>query len=258
MGPEEGAWSPVGPGSLFDWDGSGPYEVEYESFEPHGFSIGDTVAHFRGAHVYEVWSASASVVAGEYYRPTTSTGTMRYKCVLGGTTGGSEPSWNASLGSLTLSGTAAFQCVGDQFYSPINGNFTVTDVPTTTTLRWEVPSMLPDAGMGYIANLSTVYLADFVNDETELYSSAPLTGKSILDRGVIDVADFSMTPAAAGAADTMWICEVAALEANSDLATSAQRLIAFYDTLPELPVEWDTGDTVSFSISNTADRLVRF
>lgn len=58
-----------------------------------------------------VWQAStAYTTANSVYEVGDEGGTYLYKCVTAGTTGGSEPTWNQTVGGYTLDGTVVWQC----------------------------------------------------------------------------------------------------------------------------------------------------
>lgn len=82
-----------------------------------------------------VWTASQVVVAGAIRRPTAYNG-RRFICTVGGTTGGSEPSWNTTIDGLTTDNTVTWQTKqsfrknGTVATVTSRSDFTVTGIPS--------------------------------------------------------------------------------------------------------------------------------
>lgn len=87
----------------------------------------------------------------------------------------------------------------------------------------------------------------FVSDVTTAggvlhVTSAALTAKTVAS-GVADAADFTFTAVAANAsAHSLLVFQSSAVGGGADVAATAQRLIAFYDTGTLLPITPNGGD----------------
>lgn len=73
-------------------------------------------------------------------------------------------------------------------------------------------------------------------------TSAALTSKTITS-GVFDAADTSATTTASAVDHGILLFQSSAVTGGADVATSAQRVIAYYDTGTGLPIQPGTGST---------------
>lgn len=86
--------------------------------------------------------------------------------------------------------------------------------------------------------------------------SDPLTGKQILAGAVLDAGDTTINTTGEDSSEVLLLGKAAALHADPDLADTAQRLVAYWDTMSGLPIAADAG-VVALSVNNGADRLIR-
>jgi hypothetical protein len=168
-----------------------------------------------------------------------------------------EPAWSAIEGGYTISGNAVFVTEGQKTNPPLNRNWTVVSVPTATTFVVRSDSRYAYADTaGYVASLDKTYLSQYAPAAARTATSRPLTGKTVLPGPVLDCDDFSLDLTGQDSSEVVLLVKTAALHADADLADTAQRIIAHYDTLPSLPFVANAG-VVSLPVPNTADRLMR-
>lgn len=75
--------------------------------------IDHTGAGVRFSLAKEIWQAGTVYAAGEYVLPTAPAThhDIRYRCTVGGTSGGGEPVWNEAYGATTADNTCLWTCV---------------------------------------------------------------------------------------------------------------------------------------------------
>lgn len=234
---------------------TGSNQVQIGTSVAHGAVVGDKVALTGLTSTPWVRSQNNVVSENFFYKLSTSNG-KKYRCVKGGTTANvANPIFSTTDGAFIIDGTAVFMCDGPEAVSPYNGNHTVVDVPSAAFLR--VPTAFitaTNAGAGKITSLSKTYLSDFAPSGSRVASDA-LTGKSILAGGVLDCSDFTLDGGSVSR-EALVLVKTAALHADTDLADTSQRLVAYWDTMPGLPITPNLG-VGTFSINNGADRLIR-
>lgn len=94
---------------------------------------------------------------------------------------------------------------------------------------------------GYTFDATDKFVAD-LSGATLVATSAALASKTVTN-GIADAADVTYSAVAAGAAVTsIVIFQSSAVGGGADVATSAQRLIAYIDTATGLPVTPNGGD----------------
>lgn len=103
-------------------------------------------------HTVAAWAASAAKSVNDIVRPATHNG-YRYKCTVGGTTGGSQPTWPTTIGQTVVDGTVTWRCE-----SELND---ITDVRLATT-----QGGLASATWGAALNLGTSILSGAGNAAT--------------------------------------------------------------------------------------------
>jgi hypothetical protein len=57
------------------------------------------------------WTATTTYTTGQFVRPTSGNGYIYY-CQVGGTTGGSQPSWPTTIGASVTDSGATWTCIG--------------------------------------------------------------------------------------------------------------------------------------------------
>ena len=86
------------------------------------------------------WSASTAYAAGDFVAPLTANGRI-FECVVAGTSGGSEPTWDTTLGFPTTDNTVTWRCRGAHVIS------TLADL--SSKLEAGTPLRFKDAGGGW-------------------------------------------------------------------------------------------------------------
>jgi len=87
-----------------------------------GLELGDTAPSIPGTHyvgllVAGSWAATTAYSSGQYVIGSAFASTNRhiYKCTTGGTSGGSEPTWNQTIGGTTTDGSVTWTEVSALF-----------------------------------------------------------------------------------------------------------------------------------------------
>lgn len=107
---------------------------------------------------------------------------------------------------------------------------------------------------GYTFDATDKFVSDLTG-ATLVATSAALTSKAVTN-GVADAADVTFTAVAAGAAITsIVIFQSSAVTGGGDVASSAQRVIAYFDTGTGLPVTPNGGD-ITVAWGNVAGTLI--
>jgi hypothetical protein len=98
----------------------------------------------------------------------------------------------------------------------------------------------------------------FVSDLSGVTQVATVTlGTQTATNGVADAADAAFTAVGAGAACTQLIIfQASAVTGGADVATSAQRLIAYIDNATGLPVTPNGGD-INFTFDSGGNRIFK-
>lgn len=139
----------------------------------------------------------------------------------------------------------------------VNGIFAVASVPTTTTFTITLAAA-PGAytAGGFIANLFKTYLSEFAPVAARTSTSGALTTKTSAS-GVADAADAVFAAVTGAQSEAIILVRAAALDTDpSDLADTAQRLIAFIDTATGLPVT-PGGSNITVQWDNGANRIFK-
>ena len=95
---------------------------------------------------------------------------------------------------------------------------------------------------GYTYDATDVFVSDVVATGTINGTSAALSSKTVTG-GVFDAADTTITTTASASDHGLLLFQSSAVTGGSDVAQSAQRVIAYYDTGTGLPAQPGTGDT---------------
>ena len=105
---------------------------------------------------------------------------------------------------------------------------------------------------GYVYDATDEYVSDLTG--VTQVAVATLASPTVT-QGVADAADVTLTAVPAGAAcDSIIIYQASAVTGGADVATTAQRLIAFVDTATGLPVTPNGGD-ISIAWDSGANKI---
>lgn len=109
------------------------------------------------------------------------------------------------------------------------------------TIDWDTAVIKAILGRGYTFDATDKFVSDLTGI-TAVATSAALASKTVTN-GVADAADVTFTAVGAGAAITcIIIYQSSAVGGGADVASSAQRLIAYIDTATGMPVTPNGGD----------------
>lgn len=95
---------------------------------------------------------------------------------------------------------------------------------------------------GYTFDATDKFVSDVVATGTINGTTAALSGKSVTG-GVFDAADTTATTVASAVDHGILLFQSSAVTGGADVAQNAQRVIAWYDTGADLPVQPGTGAT---------------
>ena len=95
---------------------------------------------------------------------------------------------------------------------------------------------------GYTFDATDVFVSDVVATGTLNGTSAALANKTVTG-GVFDADDTTITTTASASNHGILLFQSSAVTGGADVAQSAQRVIAYYDTGTGLPAQPGTGDT---------------
>lgn len=108
-------------------------------------------------------------------------------------------------------------------------------------IDWDTAVIKAALVRGYTFDATDKFVSDLTG-ATLVSTSAALAGKSITD-GIADADDVTFSAVPAGAAITSVVLfQASAVGGGADVASSAQRLIAFLDGITGLPVTPNGGD----------------
>jgi len=82
------------------------------------------------------WGATTAYDVGDLVRPGSANGYI-YRCIIAGTSGGSEPTWTTTVGRDLTDNTATWENVGTQ-YVKLDGNDVSWTPSTTISARYAV------------------------------------------------------------------------------------------------------------------------
>jgi hypothetical protein len=126
------------------------------------------------------------------------------------------------------------------------------------TINWGATPVIKAALVrGYTFSAAHKFVSDVTGaGGTLVATSAALTSKTATN-GVADAADVTFSTVAAGAAiPAVIIFQSSAVTGGADVATTAQRLIAYIDTATGLPVT-PNGQNISVAFDNGANRIFK-
>jgi hypothetical protein len=121
-------------------------------------------------------------------------------------------------------------------------------------ISWSVATIKIVLGRGYTFDATDKFVSDLTSHTA--VATATLGTKTITD-GVADAADFSFPTVGAGAAcPYLIIYQASAVTGGADVATSAQRLIAYIDNATGLPVT-PNGSDIAVALDSGTYRLFK-
>jgi hypothetical protein len=108
---------------------------------------------------------------------------------------------------------------------------------------------------GYTFSASHKFVSDVTGAGGTIVGTPTALASKTVTSGVADAADVTFTAVAAGAAiPALIIAQTSANTGGADLATSAQRLIAYIDTATGLPVT-PNGQNITITWDNGSNRI---
>jgi hypothetical protein len=125
------------------------------------------------------------------------------------------------------------------------------------SIDWDTASIKVALVRGYTFNAAHMFVSDVTGaGGTLVQTSGALTSKTVTS-GVADAADVTFTAVAAGAAiPAIIVFQSSANTGGADVATTAQRLIAYIDTATGLPVT-PNGQNITVSFDNGSNRIFK-
>lgn len=94
------------------WDDVVANEISGTGYTANGQALASKTLALTVANSWSTaWAASTAYTAGQIVRPTTGNGFV-YRCVVGGTSGGSEPTWPTTPFQTVADGGVTWACVG--------------------------------------------------------------------------------------------------------------------------------------------------
>ncbi|MGH7099398.1 MAG: hypothetical protein ACREE4_17285 [Stellaceae bacterium] len=110
------------------------------SNQPVGNLVKDSAGHPFRSTTPPAWVASKAVVVGQLI---TDSNSNIQQCTVAGTTGGSHPTWSATIGDTVADGGATWKCVALSGYTPVTGGSTpswntgaIGDFTWDNTVAW--------------------------------------------------------------------------------------------------------------------------
>jgi hypothetical protein len=260
-GPATGAWVIDG-----DWaiDTSDSPLIRYTAttLDDHGLSVGDRIAVSgagpAGSTPVVIWAAGVSRTKGMYVKPSSGNENgKKYLALRAGTSHGTtEPNWPVGEHQVVADNNVVWQTAGADDEHPINRNWVVEDVPATDSFSVVIEATWLQPSDGYVANLEKTFLSQFAASGARSPYSGALTGKDILSGFVLDADDTTLNLSATPTIEVLLLLKTAELHADTPLADTAQRIIAYYDTASYLPFAAAAG-TVAIAFPNDENRILR-
>lgn len=110
---------------------------------------------------------------------------------------------------------------------------------------------------GYTFSAAHKFVSDVTGAGGTIVGTPQTLGSKTYTSGVVDAADVTYTAVASGAAiGALLIYQASAVTGGSDVAATAQRVIAYIDTATGLPVTPNGGD-ISVQWDNGANRVFK-
>jgi len=96
---------------------------------------------------------------------------------------------------------------------------------------------------GYTFSASHKFVSDVTGAGGTINGTSAALASKTFSGGVFDAADTTVTTTASAVNHGILLYQASAVTGGADVATSAQRLIAYYDTGTGLPIQPGTGST---------------
>lgn len=123
-------------------------------------------------------------------------------------------------------------------------------------IDWDTAVIKVSLVRGYTFSAAHQFVSDVTATGTLAATSSALASKTTTS-GVADAADITFTAVAASASNhSLLVYQSSAVTGGADVASSAQRLIAWIDTGTNLPVTTNGGD-VSVAFDNGASKIFK-
>jgi hypothetical protein len=138
--------------------------------------------------------------------------------------------------------------VANALYGPGREGFLAGEID------WDTAVIKAALMRGYTYSNAHKWFSDTTPGTNVVATSAALGTKTVVN-GTADAADVTFTAVAAGAAITgIVIFQASAVTGGADVATNAQRLIAWIDTATNFPITPNGGD-ITIAWDNGANRI---
>jgi hypothetical protein len=108
---------------------------------------------------------------------------------------------------------------------------------------------------GYTYDATDITVADVVATGTLNGTSAALSSVTV-SSGVVDASNTSISTAASASNHALLLFQASAVTGGADVAQSSQRLVAYFDTGTDLPIQPGTG-TVSVTWDDGASKIFK-
>ena len=109
---------------------------------------------------------------------------------------------------------------------------------------------------GYTFSASHVFVSDVTGAGGTLNGTSAALANKTITGGVLDADDTVIATTASASNHTLILFQASAVTGGADVAASAQRLIAHFDTGTDLPIQPGTGDT-PVTWSNGASKILK-
>lgn len=124
-------------------------------------------------------------------------------------------------------------------------------------INWPTPSIKAALVRGYTFSAAHTFVSDVTGAGGTLVATSPAFTSKTYTNGVADAADITFTAVASGAAiPAVIIFQSSAVTGGADVATNAQRLIAYIDTATGLPVT-PNGQNISVAFDNGSNKIFK-
>lgn len=125
------------------------------------------------------------------------------------------------------------------------------------TIDWDTAVIKAALVRGYTFSAAHKFVSEVTGAGGTLVATSAALGTKTVTNGVADAADVTFSAVASGAAVTsIIIFQSSAVTGGSDVAASAQRLIAFIDTGTGLPVTPNGGD-IAVAWDNGSNKIFK-
>jgi hypothetical protein len=108
----------------------------------------------------------------------------------------------------------------------------------------------------YTFSAAHVFMSDVTTAGGVLNGTSAALANPVITNGVFDADDTTITTTASAVNHVLIVFQASAVTGGADVAATAQRLIAYFDTGTGLPVQPGTG-TLSITWANTTNRILK-